>query len=194
MYWWYWGANSIHTRTSVLWCTLLRCWSHGDCIFDQTDQACAISFRPPPPPPVVKQPFLTVQNQSRSHAWYLWNNLSTTLPLNTYNQQPEPHIYCILLCYWFDAALNALNVLNADRKCANCWPPLVRKWVSFTSSARSDGAAFEHWQKDDKESGDYAYARWAANTHYPYIAVSLPLRCRYIAVTFPLRFRYIAVT
>ncbi|CAN0095536.1 unnamed protein product [Ascophyllum nodosum] len=34
------------------------------------------------------------------------------------------------------------------------------KWVSFTSSARSDGATFEHWQKADAESGDYAYARY----------------------------------
>ncbi|CAM9542712.1 unnamed protein product [Ectocarpus sp. 4 AP-2014] len=36
------------------------------------------------------------------------------------------------------------------------------KWVPFTSSARSDGATFEHWQKesDEKDSGDYAYARY----------------------------------
>ncbi|CAM9094134.1 unnamed protein product, partial [Hapterophycus canaliculatus] len=36
------------------------------------------------------------------------------------------------------------------------------KWVPFTSSARSDGATFEHWQKenDEQDSGDYAYARY----------------------------------
>lgn len=37
-----------------------------------------------------------------------------------------------------------------------------RRWVPFTSSARSDGATFEHWQKEkeEKDSADYAYARW----------------------------------
>lgn len=32
--------------------------------------------------------------------------------------------------------------------------------MPFSSSARSDGATFEHWQKADKEIGDYAYARY----------------------------------
>lgn len=34
------------------------------------------------------------------------------------------------------------------------------KWVPFTSSARSDGATFEHWQKADVEYPDYPYARY----------------------------------
>lgn len=44
-----------------------------------------------------------------------------------------------------------------------------RKWVPFTSSARSDGATFEHWQKekDEKDSADYAYARWDILTLTP---------------------------
>lgn len=34
--------------------------------------------------------------------------------------------------------------------------------MPFSSSARSDGATFEHWQKEkeEKDSADYAYARW----------------------------------
>ncbi|CAM9359715.1 unnamed protein product [Choristocarpus tenellus] len=38
-------------------------------------------------------------------------------------------------------------------------PPTRRKWSSFTSSARSDGVSFQHWEKSNSEQGDYPYAR-----------------------------------
>eukprot|EP00903_Cladosiphon_okamuranus_P018219 g16758.t1 len=49
-----------------------------------------------------------------------------------------------------------------DPKSAKDQPVSKWKWVSFSSSARSDGATFEHWQKEKeaKDSADYAYARY----------------------------------
>lgn len=124
-----------------------------------------------------------------------------------------------LYCYCVSGADDAWTFY-----CVMCLPALARKWVSFTSSARSDGAAFEHWQKDDKESGDYAYARWGGQrwnrynyvtlpliyscitaplnrylevslvSLYRYSTITLPLLCRYFTVALPLHFSFFEVS